>query len=200
MVLWFPCLSLALPRCSGGLNRLILLILTLQESFILKRTGSCFFVFCLFDKKCRRLANTAPCQLLCQARRMRHLTFLPVWPERRFPRVNHILPLSCPEPSTASGHVCRQAPPSAHKTGRAWPPQLLLSPRPVSPLSPLPATHQTPRGSWNCPSTRPLHWFFPGLCPAHPLTFLGLYKCLFRETLPPSNITGLSHSVVSLLL
>lgn len=90
---------------------------------------------------------------------------------------------------------CRQAPPSAHKTGRAWPPQLLLSPHPVSPLH---ATQRTPCGSRNCPSTRPLHWFFPGLCPAHPLTFLGLYKCLCRETLPPSNITGLSHSVVSL--
>lgn len=158
MVLWFPSLSLALPRCSGGLNRLILLILTLQESFILKRTGSCFFVFCLFDKKCRRLANAAPCQPLCQARHMRHLTFLPVWPERRFPRVNHIPPLSCPEPSTASGHVAVRPPPGPIRlAGRG--PRLLLSPRPISPLSLLPAT-QPPSKLPAAPGTAPPH----GLC------------------------------------
>lgn len=119
--------------------------------FYIKADGLVFF--CLFDKKCRRLANAAPCQPLCQARRMRHLTFLPVWPERRFPRVNHILPLSCPEPSTASGHVAVRPPPRPIRLAGRGPPSSCSHHTP-SPRSPPPS--ELPAA----PGTAPPH----GLC------------------------------------
>lgn len=151
--------------------------------FYIKADGLVFFVV-FFDKKYRRLANAAPCQPLCQARHMRHLTFLPVWPERRFPRVNHILPLSCPEPSTASGHVAVRPPPRPIRLAGRGPPSSCSHHAPST---------RSPRSRHPANSLRllelPLHTAFalvlPRALPSSPTHFFRPLQVSFQRD-PPS--------------